>query len=366
MKDLRAKAVQLSRQGHYKEAIPLAEHALALAERALGPEHPDTATTLNNLAHLYSVTGAYAKAEPLYQRVLAFREKTHGTGDLDTATTLADLAFQYKTTGAYAKAAPLYERALAIHEKALGPPVRGLEHLFTAHALKDLPSLPPTGAYAKAEPLYQRALAVSETALGLGIIGTPPRRSTILGSGYAPKTGSWLKTFSGPGALPLRSSILVSCTRLSAPIRLPCRSISAPWTSARKCSVPSIPIPVRQSAILQRGITPSVNSPKPSRSTSAPWRFARGPSAPSIPTPPPRSTVSAPYTYPWVPTTRQSRFPARPGHPRESARPRASRHRHCTRQPRHRLSHRWRLRQSRAAISARAGDLREETSAPSI
>jgi CHAT domain-containing protein len=42
--------------------------ALAIREKALGPEHRDTARSLNNLAGLYDGTGTYVKAEPLFQR----------------------------------------------------------------------------------------------------------------------------------------------------------------------------------------------------------------------------------------------------------------------------------------------------------
>jgi tetratricopeptide (TPR) repeat protein len=54
----------------------------------LGPEHPDTALSLNNLAALYHATGAYAKAEPLFERALAIREKAPGRQHPDTALSL--------------------------------------------------------------------------------------------------------------------------------------------------------------------------------------------------------------------------------------------------------------------------------------
>jgi CHAT domain-containing protein len=148
--------------GDYAKAEPLFEHALAIREKALGPEHPDTAQSLNNLAVLYQATGAYAKVEPLYQRALAIREKALGPEDPYTASTLNNLAELYKATGAYAKAEPLYQRALAINEKALGP-----EHPATANSLNNLAALYlVTDDYAKAEPLYQHALAIREKALG--------------------------------------------------------------------------------------------------------------------------------------------------------------------------------------------------------
>jgi hypothetical protein len=36
-------------------------------EKALGPDHTDVATILNNLAALYDSRGQYAEAEPLYK-----------------------------------------------------------------------------------------------------------------------------------------------------------------------------------------------------------------------------------------------------------------------------------------------------------
>ena len=51
-------------QGKYAEAEPLFKRALAIREKALGKDHPDVATSLNNLALLYDSQGKYAEAEP--------------------------------------------------------------------------------------------------------------------------------------------------------------------------------------------------------------------------------------------------------------------------------------------------------------
>src|SRR5882724_11841925 len=53
-------------QGRYAEAEPLLKRALAIREKALGPDHPDVAMSLNTLAALYQERGRYAEAEPLY------------------------------------------------------------------------------------------------------------------------------------------------------------------------------------------------------------------------------------------------------------------------------------------------------------
>ncbi|MCS5691713.1 tetratricopeptide repeat protein, partial [Cyanobium sp. FGCU-6] len=155
-------ALLYDNQGAYAKAEVLYRRALAIREEALGPDHPATATSLNNLAALYDNQGAFAKAEPLYLRALAINERALGPDHPATATSLNNLAFLYDSQGAYDKAEPLYRRALAIRETALGP-----EHPDTANSLNNLAALYRSqGAYAKAEPLYQRALAIREKALG--------------------------------------------------------------------------------------------------------------------------------------------------------------------------------------------------------
>jgi len=59
---------------------------------ALGPNHPDTATSLNNLAELYHSQGKYEQAEPLYQRALAIREQALGPNHPNTNATRANYA----------------------------------------------------------------------------------------------------------------------------------------------------------------------------------------------------------------------------------------------------------------------------------
>jgi hypothetical protein len=53
---------------------------LAIREKVLGPDHPDVAEALNNLAFSYHQQGSYADAEQLFKRALAIREKAHQSG----------------------------------------------------------------------------------------------------------------------------------------------------------------------------------------------------------------------------------------------------------------------------------------------
>jgi CHAT domain-containing protein/Tfp pilus assembly protein PilF len=160
--ELNKLAEKLYSEGKFGEAIPLAERALALREKALGPMHPDVAESLNDLGVFYKVQGAYPKAEPLYVRALDIREKALGPMHPDVAQSLNNLAELYRAQGVYPKAEPLLVRALDIREKALGP-----MHPYVAHSLNNLASLyQAQGAYSKAEPLFVRALDIREKALG--------------------------------------------------------------------------------------------------------------------------------------------------------------------------------------------------------
>jgi len=73
-------------QGQYALAEPLYKRSLTIWEKALGPDHPDVAASLNNLASLYKSQGQYAQAEPLYKRSLAILEKALGPDHPSVAT----------------------------------------------------------------------------------------------------------------------------------------------------------------------------------------------------------------------------------------------------------------------------------------
>jgi len=45
----------------------------------LGPDHPDTATSLNNVGALLEAQGELAAAQPLYERALAICEQVLGS-----------------------------------------------------------------------------------------------------------------------------------------------------------------------------------------------------------------------------------------------------------------------------------------------
>jgi tetratricopeptide (TPR) repeat protein len=114
-------ALSLESKGDLAGAEPLFRSALEIAEKALGPDHPDTAGSLNNLAGLLESKGDLTAAEPLYRRALAIAETTLGPDHPNTAMALDNLAGLLESEGDDASAEPLYRRALSTAERALGP-----------------------------------------------------------------------------------------------------------------------------------------------------------------------------------------------------------------------------------------------------
>ena len=72
--------------GRYSDAEPLFMRSLHIRETQLGANHPDTASSLNNLAALYRAMGRYSDAEPLYLRTLEIWTKSLGENHPNTQT----------------------------------------------------------------------------------------------------------------------------------------------------------------------------------------------------------------------------------------------------------------------------------------
>jgi len=159
---LNTMVVYFYQSGQYFVGEDLAQKNTSINTLLNGPEHPDTAISLNNLAGLYDKQGKFDDAEMLYRQALAIRERVLGLEHPDTATSLNSLAAFYNTQGRYDNAESLHKQALTIYEKMLGP-----EHPNTAMSLNNLALLYKNqGKYDDAELLLKQALAVCEKMLG--------------------------------------------------------------------------------------------------------------------------------------------------------------------------------------------------------
>jgi tetratricopeptide (TPR) repeat protein len=153
-------------QGRYKEAEPLYLEALDLLKRLLGDNHPYVATyvaqSLNNLAVLYNAQGRYKEAEPLHLEALDLCKRLLGDNHPDVATYLNNLAYLYESKGRYKEAEPLYLEALDLKKRLLGD-----NHPSVASSLNNLAALYNSqGRYTEAEPLYLEALDLHKRLLG--------------------------------------------------------------------------------------------------------------------------------------------------------------------------------------------------------
>jgi tetratricopeptide (TPR) repeat protein len=86
------------------QTIQIAEPLLADCERILGPDHPDTLTSRNNLAAAYRAAGRAAEAIALHERTLADRERILGPDHPDTLQSRNNLAATYRAAGRAAEA----------------------------------------------------------------------------------------------------------------------------------------------------------------------------------------------------------------------------------------------------------------------
>jgi len=190
--------------GKIPDAITEAREALRLRREALGPEHPDVATSLDDLGAVLSSGGDVEAAEPLMRESLAIRRKVLPPDDPMLAVGLNNLAVVRWRKGDIEEAESLYREALGIDRKAFGTDhpevasrvtnlavllrdvgrpedaetlaregvairrrILGNEHPMLANAMTVLAgTLEDQGRYAEAEPLEREALVISRKAFG--------------------------------------------------------------------------------------------------------------------------------------------------------------------------------------------------------
>jgi tetratricopeptide (TPR) repeat protein len=141
-------------QGKYSEAEPLYLDALEMRKRLFTGDHPDVATSLNNLALLYHNQGKYSEAEPLYLEALEMTKRLFTGDHSHVASSLNNLASLYDSQGKYSEAEPLYLDALEMRKRLFTG-----DHPDVATSLNNLAYLYNSqGKYSEAEPLYLDAL----------------------------------------------------------------------------------------------------------------------------------------------------------------------------------------------------------------
>jgi tetratricopeptide (TPR) repeat protein/predicted Ser/Thr protein kinase len=151
---LRRKATVFSAQGRFAEAVQTDSRALALAERAYGPEHPEVARIFSNLGVFYNELGKNESSIQASLRGLAIRQKLYGPGHPELAKSYNTLANAYSDLRRFEEAQIYQERAYAIFRDSYGPDHPNAVGLLNniANTYKD------RGLYAEAEQRYRQAV----------------------------------------------------------------------------------------------------------------------------------------------------------------------------------------------------------------
>jgi tetratricopeptide (TPR) repeat protein len=148
--------------GDYDTALKYYQKSLVIYEKVRGTNHPDTATSYNNIGEVYKSKGEYDKALEFYQKDLAICEEVLGIKDPDTATSYNNIGEVYRAKGEYDKALEFYQKSLAIKEEVLG-----MKHPSTATSYNNIGGVYyAKGEYDKSLEFSQKSLAIQEEVLG--------------------------------------------------------------------------------------------------------------------------------------------------------------------------------------------------------
>ncbi len=148
--------------GYPKKAIVLFEKARATYAAKLGHDHPDTLTSMNDLAVSYAAAGQHERALKLREETLALRKAKLGPDHRDTLRSMDSLASSYYYTGQYQRGLKLHEETLALQKVKLGP-----DHPGTLGSMNNLASsYANAGQHERATQLFEETLALERAKLG--------------------------------------------------------------------------------------------------------------------------------------------------------------------------------------------------------
>jgi serine/threonine protein kinase len=119
--------------GAYAKAEPLLRRAWEGRREVLGPEHPDTLTSMNNLALVLNDQLKLGEAEALHRQVLEARRRTRGPEHPDTLTSMNNLASVLADQGKLGEAEALHRQELEACRRTQGP-----EHPDTLTSMNNL------------------------------------------------------------------------------------------------------------------------------------------------------------------------------------------------------------------------------------
>ncbi|CAN9196253.1 unnamed protein product [Alternaria alternata] len=154
-------ATTLLSDGRYKEAEELLVEVIETRKRVLADEHPDTLTSMNNLASTYSNQGRWNEAEELEVQVLQTRKRVLSDEHPDTLTSMNNLALTYRNQGRWNEAEELEVQVIETRKRVLTD-----EHPDTLTSMANLASTYwNQGRWNEAEELQMQVMETMKRVL---------------------------------------------------------------------------------------------------------------------------------------------------------------------------------------------------------
>jgi tetratricopeptide (TPR) repeat protein len=145
--------------GRPADALALHGETLNRKRAKLGPDHPDTLTSMNNLALAYDAVGRTADALALHEETLRLRKARLGPDDPQTLVSMNNVAAMYRSVGRLIGALALLREAADKQRHQSTPLDLAYTLTLLGMVLTDL------GRPAEAEPALREALALREKHL---------------------------------------------------------------------------------------------------------------------------------------------------------------------------------------------------------
>ncbi|KAI0605404.1 TPR-12 multi-domain protein [Pyrenophora tritici-repentis] len=112
-------ATALFSDGRYEEAEELQVQVMETRKRVLGDEHPNTLTSMGNLAATYRNQGRWKEAEELQVQVLQTSKRVLTDEHPDTLTSMHNLSLTLKSQARHEEALALIERCFQSRQQVL-------------------------------------------------------------------------------------------------------------------------------------------------------------------------------------------------------------------------------------------------------
>lgn len=149
-------------QSRFNEAKALGLTALEAQKRILGEEDPETMSTMSHLAMTYSDLSQWKEAEELEIQAMELRKRILGVEHPDTLVGMSNLVYLYNCQGWWSQAEQLGKQTITARKKVLG-----VEHPDTLLSIGNLAhTYNNQGRYEEAEELLVQVMNIRMRVLG--------------------------------------------------------------------------------------------------------------------------------------------------------------------------------------------------------